>query len=97
MRAQALVYPMLDDRTALRDDHTGRGELTWSPSSNRLAWTAYLGREPRLSDAPEYAAPARRADVAGLAPAWIGVGELDVFYEEYVAYAERLTAGRCAV
>ena len=92
LRAQALGYPMLDDRTALRDDHAGRGELTWSPSSNRFAWTAYLGREPRLSDAPEYAAPARRADVAGLAPAWIGVGELDLFYEECVAYAERLTA-----
>ena len=92
LRAQALGYPMLDDRTALRDDHAGRGELTWSPSSNRFAWTAYLGREPRLSDAPEYAAPARRVDVAGLAPAWIGIGELDLFYEECVAYAERLTA-----
>ena len=83
---------MLDDRTALRDDHAGRGELTWSPSSNRFAWTAYLGREPRMSDAPEYAAPARRTDVAGLPPAWIGVGELDVFYDENVAYAEKLTA-----
>ena len=92
LRAQALVYPMLDDRTVLRDDHAGCGELTWSPSSNRFAWTAYLGREPRMSDAPEYAAPARRTDVAGLPPAWIGVGELDVFYEEDVAYAEKLKA-----
>ena len=92
LRAQALGYAMLDDRTALRDDHAGRGQLAWTPSSNRFAWTAYLGRHPRLSDAPEYAAPARRKDLAGLAPAWIGVGELDLFYEEAVAYAERLTA-----
>lgn len=90
VRAQALIYPMIDDRTALRDDHAGRGRLAWSPSSNQRAWKAYLGREPRTSDAPEYAAPARRGDVAGLAPAWIGVGELDLFYEENVAYAERL-------
>jgi acetyl esterase/lipase len=92
LRAQVLGYPMLDDRTTLRDDHAGRGEVTWTPSSNRWAWTAYLGREPRMSDAPQYAAPARRTDVAGLAPAWIGIGELDLFYEESVAYAEKLTA-----
>jgi acetyl esterase/lipase len=93
LRAQALAYPMLDDRTVLRDGHAGRG-LTWSPSSNRFAWTAYLGRAPRMTDAPEYAAPARRTDVTGLAPGWIGVGELDLFYDEAVAYAEKLkTAG----
>jgi acetyl esterase/lipase len=96
IRAQALSYPMLDDRTAIRDDHGGRGELTWSPSSNRWAWTAYLGREPRIGDAPEYAAPARREDVAGLASAWIGVGELDLFYPESVAYAAKLKAAGVA-
>jgi acetyl esterase/lipase len=92
LRAQALISPMLDDRTALRDDLAGRGELTWSPKSNKWAWTAYLGQGPRLSFAPEYAAPARRADMAGLAPAWIGVGDLEVFYDENVAYAEALTS-----
>ena len=30
--------------------------------------------------------------MAGLPPAWIGVGDLEVFYDEDVAYAERLTA-----
>lgn len=92
LRAQAMIYPMLDDRTVLKDDHGGRGELVWSPESNRFAWTAYLGREPRMSDAPDYAAPARRTDLSGLPPAWIGIGELDLFYEECVDYAERLTA-----
>ncbi|MGY4651514.1 alpha/beta hydrolase [Mycobacterium sp. URHB0021] len=92
LRAQVLAYPMLDDRTALQDDHAGRGRFGWTPAANRFGWTAYLGREPRLSDAPEYAAPARRKDLAGLAPAWIGVGDLDLFYDEDVDYAEALKA-----
>lgn len=92
LRAQVLVYPMMDDRTALRDDHGGRGRFMWTPESSRWAWTAYLGREPQESQAPEYAAPARRADLTGLPPAWIGVGDLDILYDEGVTYAERLTA-----
>jgi acetyl esterase/lipase len=43
-----------------------------------------------MSDAPEYAAPARRTELAGLPPAWIGIGNLDIFYDESVSYAERL-------
>ncbi len=92
LRAQVMVYPMLDDRSTLRADHAGRGRFAWTPESNLYGWTAYLGRAPRMSGAPEYAAPARRSDLSGLAPAWIGVGDLDVFYDESVAYAERLKA-----
>ena len=35
---------------------------------------------------------ARRADLAGRAPAWIGVGTLDLFFDEDLAYARRLEA-----
>lgn len=92
LRAQVLVYPMLDDRCTLRTDYNGQGRFAWTPASNLYGWSAYLGRAPRMSDAPEYAAPARRLDVSRLAPAWIGVGKLDVFHDEDVDYAERLTA-----
>ena len=92
LRAQALLYPMLDDRTALRADHAGRGQFVVTPSANRFAWAAYLGREPHMSDAPEYAAPARRTDLTGLPPAWVGVGELDLYHDEDVAYADQLRA-----
>jgi acetyl esterase/lipase len=92
LRAQVLVYPMLDDRSVLREDHAGRGRFGWTPASNRFGWTSYLGREPRMSDAPEYAAPARRTNLTGLPPAWVGVGDLDLFYDENVDYAEKLKA-----
>ncbi len=91
LRAQVLVYPMLDDRSALRD-HGVRGRFMWTPASNRFGWTSYLGREPRESDAPEYAAAGRREDLSGLAPTWVGVGDLDLFYDESVDYARRLQA-----
>jgi acetyl esterase/lipase len=38
------------------------------------------------------AVPARRDDLAGLPPAWLGVGTLDLFHREDLAYAERLNA-----
>ncbi|MET0662586.1 MAG: alpha/beta hydrolase [Ilumatobacteraceae bacterium] len=40
----------------------------------------------------EYAVGARRSDLAGLPPAWIGVGEVDLFHDEDRDYAERLVA-----
>jgi acetyl esterase/lipase len=76
----------------LRGDHNGRGRFLWTPESNRFGWTAYLGRSPQESQAPQYAAPARRESLSGLAPAWIGVGDLDLFYDESVDYAKRLRA-----
>jgi len=89
---QLLVYPMLDDRTVTRTDHDTSGVRVWTPKSNRYAWTTYLGHEPGLPEASPYAAPARRDDLSGLPPAWIGVGTLDLFFDEDVAYAQRLEA-----
>lgn len=39
---------------------------------------------------PTAAAPARRRDLAGLAPAWTGVGTLDLLYPEGKEHARRL-------
>jgi len=87
---QLLVYPMLDDRTAGRDDLDSLRVRMWTPKSNRLGWATYLGTEPGSDDVPDYAAPARREDLTGLPPAWIGVGTLDLFHDEDVDYARRL-------
>ena len=88
---QLLEYPMLDDRTVLRDTGT-RGAFIWTQASNRFAWTAYLGHPPTDREERPYAAPARTEDLTGLPPAWIGVGELDLFHDEDVDYARRLEA-----
>lgn len=87
---QLLVYPMLDDRTTLRTDVDERGLRIWSMKSNRFGWSTYLGREPGGEDVHAYSAPARRKDLSGLPPAWIGVGDRDLFHDEDVDYATRL-------
>ena len=66
----------------------------WSREANDLGWRAYLGELAGNDDIPAYAAPARVDDVAGLPPAWIGVGALDVFRDEDIEYASRMLARR---
>jgi acetyl esterase/lipase len=86
---QLLIYPMLDDQSAVLADVANRG-LTWSRASNKFGWSSYLGHSAGLPDNRPYAIPARRKNLESLAPAWIGVGDLDLFYDEDLHYAERL-------
>jgi acetyl esterase/lipase len=88
---QLLVYPMLDDRTVLRTDVDDSHSVTWTQQSNRFGWESYLGQDCGAEDVPAYSVPARRKNLSGLPPAWIGVGSLDLFHDEDVAYAQRLT------
>lgn len=93
---QLLVYPMLDDRTLLRTDLADSQGVLWDQHSNRFGWHSYLGKECGAEAVPAYAVPARRDDLTGLPPAWIGVGSLDIFHDEAVAYAQRLKAAGVA-
>ncbi|MDQ0751829.1 acetyl esterase/lipase [Streptomyces africanus] len=88
---QLLVYPMLDDRTTTRTDLDARNMRLWTPQSNRYGWSSYLGDAVAGPDVSPYAAAARREDLTGLPPAWIGVGTLDLFHDEDVEYARRLS------
>jgi len=85
---QLLAYPMLDDRTSARTDLDPRRFRMWSQASNKFGWDSYLG--PAAASVPPLAAPARHDNLAGLPPAWIGVGTNDLFHDEDVAYAGRL-------
>lgn len=89
---QLLSYPMLDDRSSRTPENPDY--RLWNSRSNEFGWSAYLGDAD-----PLVAVPARRDDLAGLAPAWIGVGTHDLFHDEDIAYAERLRSAGvpCAV
>lgn len=89
---QLLSYPMLDDRTCLRTDIDEQLFRAWNNEANAFGWRCYTGLEPGSDDIPALAAPARATDLSGLAPAWIGVGTADLFYDEDLEYAERLRA-----
>ena len=89
---QHLIYPMIDDRTAARQDlHPHVGEFVWTRENNHFGWRSLLGEEPGSAGVSPYAAAARVADVTGLPPTYISVGGLDLFLEENMTYADRLS------
>ncbi len=90
---QQLIFPMLDDRTAAREDIPPVfGEFIWTRESNRFGWSALLGAPPGGPDISPYAAAARAESLKGLPPTFIATGALDLFTEENLDYARRLMA-----
>lgn len=87
---QLLIYPMLDDRPATPDRALVRF-LTWTYDDNLTGWGALLGDDAGGEDVSPYAAPARATDLAGLPDTYIDVGDLDIFRDEDIAYARRLS------
>lgn len=87
---QLLAYPMLDDRTAARSNVAEGNFRLWNNASNRFGWESYTGLSPGSLEVTGLAAPSRYSDLSGLPPTWIGVGTLDLFYDENLAYESRL-------
>jgi acetyl esterase/lipase len=87
---QLLLYPMLDDRQTTSSSARVTDPQVWNRQSNELAWRAYLGKMYGSDEVSPYAAPARAPDVSGLPPATILTGELDLFVDEDIIYAQRL-------
>ncbi|KCZ55440.1 hypothetical protein HY29_12000 [Hyphomonas beringensis] len=89
---QILIYPMLDDRTgSTRQMPPYIGAIGWTADSNRFGWECFLGQTPGGPDVPAAGVPSRQTDLSGLAPAFIGVGGVDLFVSESLEYARRLT------
>jgi acetyl esterase/lipase len=88
--AQWLFAPMLDDRTAADHSYDPARHFLWDNRANRAGWGAYLGHPAGQDTAPPYAVAARRDDLSGLPPAWLGGGDAELFHDEIVAYAGRL-------
>ena len=90
---QQLIFPMLDDRTAVRADISPMfGEFIWTNASNHFGWASILGKPPGSPDVSPYAAAARAESLAGLPSTFISTGALDLFTEENLEYARRLMA-----
>jgi acetyl esterase len=94
LAAQLLTYPMLDHRTGGPDDpylNPMTGEFVWTRECNQFGWAALRG-DYAIDDAHcGWFSPALATDLAGLPPAWIGTGTLDLFLDENLAYAQRLS------
>lgn len=86
---QLLLYPMIDNLHA-----TGSGEITnhpiWKLPTSVNAWEMYLDGTPDL-DASPYAAASRATDLSGLPATYICVGTEDLFRDEDIEYARRLS------
>lgn len=91
LRFQVLDCPMLDDRPRWPSRGMA-GVPVWSRESNDLGWHCYLGDRCGTDDVPALAAPARATadELAGLPPAFVAVGAVDVLRDEAVDHATRL-------
>lgn len=88
--AQFLIYPMIDDRTIEPASDTLPDTILWTREANLIGWRCYLGCEPGGDNISCYAAASRAEDMTGLPPAFIAVGDLDLFAQEDIDYARRL-------
>ena len=89
---QQLICPMLDDRNITRSSHYVQHPKVWNRKANIAGWSALLGKPAGSDGVSPYASPARADDLSGLAPAFIIIGDLDLFVDESIDYAQRLTA-----
>lgn len=90
---QLLLSPMLDDR---HPDNLYAGEYVWTREHDRYGWDSLLGVKSGGEGVPIEAVPGRVQDLSKLPPAYIGIGDLDLFTESCLDYARRLMAAGVA-
>ena len=93
LAAQILIYPMLDHRVGGASDPWGNrhtGEFVWTRGSNQFGWESLRGDYGADDARKGWFSPSLADDLAGLPPTWIGVGNLDLFFDEDLDYARRL-------
>lgn len=95
LAGQLLTYPMLDYRTggdkcAWRN--TAAGEFVWNRELNRFGWTCLRGDYGLDDDRLGWFSPSHSASLADLPPTVLLTGALDLFVDENLDYARRLSA-----
>lgn len=92
---QLLTYPMLDHRTGgdtCPYNNPVTGEFIWTRASNRFGWSALQGDYAADDARKGWFSPSLADNLANLPPAYIATGSLDLFFDENLDYARRLTA-----
>lgn len=88
---QILIYPMLDDRTGSTVKPSPHlAPVGWPAAANAFGWSAFLGKPAGSAQVPAGSVPARAATLSGLPPTFIGVGAIDLFVDESLAFGRRL-------
>ena len=86
---QWLFWGCIDDRHITPSSYAITDRRVWNRAKSMNGWKVYLGSAYQGEVSP-YAAPARMENLAGLPPAYIMVGELDLLRDENIDYATRL-------
>ncbi|HXC38857.1 MAG TPA: alpha/beta hydrolase fold domain-containing protein, partial [Burkholderiales bacterium] len=92
LKGQMLIYPMIDDSNVAPATAERPDTLLWTRENNRVGWLSYLGVTPGSAGVSPHAAATRATDLSNLPPAYISVGDIDLFRDEDIAYAQRLLA-----
>lgn len=80
------IYPMIDDRNETPSSREITEVGIWDRAGNIESWAWYRGGKA----ADPYSAPTRATDLTGLPPTFIDVGEMDLFRDEDIDFANRL-------
>lgn len=90
---QILIYPMLDYRTGTAESpyhNKGVGEFVWTAHANRIGWSTLRGSKFISPKEMPYFSPSVAGNLKGLPNTFIVVGDLDLFVNEDIDYANRL-------
>jgi len=89
---QLLVYPMINDCNIAPASDVLPDTLLWTRENNLIGWRSYLGCEPGSAEIPCYAAAFRATNLEGIPPAYIAIGDIDLFAREDIEYSCKLVA-----
>lgn len=94
LAGQVLIYPMSDYRTGGADEispNPTTGHYVWKRNYNQFGWKHYRG-DYDLHDAQNgYFSPTLRQDLSEIPPVYIATGALDLFLEENLDFATRVS------
>lgn len=89
-----LIYPMLDHRTGSSTapaNNPTTGQIGWGRQANQFCWQCLRGSYALDDKRAPLFSPALAPDLKGLPPSFICVGALDLFLEEDVDFALKLS------